>query len=156
LAHVEKTKGVTGFPGADPIAAADILLQRCDVLIPAALGDVLHGANAGDVKAKIVLEGANHPTDPDADAIFAKNGVTVVPDIFANAGGVTVSYFEWVQNVQEFRWDEDRVNAELRKVMQKAYADLQSVRKKHACDLRTAAFTLAVDRVAKATRLRGL
>lgn len=156
VAHVDKTKSVVGFAGAEAFAADQILFEPCDVLIPAALGDVLKGSNAGQVKAKTILEGANHPTDPDADAVFAKNGVTVVPDIFANAGGVTVSYFEWVQNVQEFRWDEDRVNAELRKVMQKAYADLQSVRKKFGCELRTAAFTLAVDRVAKATRLRGL
>jgi glutamate dehydrogenase (NAD(P)+) len=156
VAHVEKTKGVAGFAGGEAIPANEILFDTCDVLIPAALGDVLNGQNAVKVKAKIVLEGANHPTDPEADAVFAANGVTVVPDIFANAGGVTVSYFEWVQNVQEFRWDEDRVNAELRKVMQKAYADLTAIRKKYNCDLRTAAFTLAVDRVAKATRLRGL
>jgi glutamate dehydrogenase (NAD(P)+) len=156
VAHAEKSKGVAGFAAAEAIPADEILFQPCDVLIPAALGGVLHGQNASRVQARFVLEGANHPTDPDADAVFAANGVTVVPDIFANAGGVTVSYFEWVQNVQEFRWDEDRVHAELRKVIHKAYADLSEVRKWYNCDLRTAAFTLAVDRVAKATRLRGL
>ncbi len=156
VAHVAKTKSVAGFPGSEPILADELLYQACDVLIPAALGDVLNGQNAGRVKARFILEGANHPTDPDADTVFAANGVTVVPDIFANAGGVTVSYFEWVQNVQEFRWEEEKVNTELRRVMQKAYADLSAVRKKYGCDLRTAAFTLAVDRVATATRLRGI
>ncbi len=156
VAHVEKTKGIAGFAGGEAFPVEESLYQACDVLIPAALGDVLHGDNARRVNAKFVLEGANHPTDPDADVVFQKNGVTVLPDIFANAGGVTVSYFEWVQNVQEFRWDEERVNSELRKVMRKAYVDLSAVRKKHGCDLRTAAFTLAVDRVARATRLRGI
>ena len=103
------------------------------------------------MRAKIIIEGANHPTDPDADAIFQKKGIAVLPDIYANAGGVTVSYFEWVQNVQQFRWDEDRVKGELRKRMREAYADLRSVRNKYSCDWRTAAFALAIGRVAKAT-----
>ena len=156
IAHAAEKKGVAGFAGGQPFPPDEVLYQPCDVLVPAALGDVLNGKNAGRVKARYVLEGANHPTDPEADAVFHANGVTVVPDIFANAGGVTVSYFEWVQNVQQFRWDEDRVNAELRKVMQQAYADLRLTAEKFDCDLRTAAYTLAVDRVVKATRLRGL
>ena len=156
IAHAAEKRGVAGFAGGQPYPADEVLFQPCDVLVPAALGDVLNGKNAGRVKARYVLEGANHPTDPDADAVFHANGVTVVPDIFANAGGVTVSYFEWVQNVQQFRWDEDRVNAELRKVMQQAYADLRITAERYNCDLRTAAYTLAVDRVVKATRLRGL
>jgi glutamate dehydrogenase (NAD(P)+) len=155
-AHAAAKRGVAGFAGGESFPPEEVLYQSCDVLIPAALGDVLNGQNAGRVKAKYILEGANHPTDPDADAVFHANGVTVVPDIFANAGGVTVSYFEWVQNVQQFRWDEDRVNAELRKVMQQAYADLRLTAEKFNCDLRTAAYTLALDRVVKATRLRGL
>jgi glutamate dehydrogenase (NAD(P)+) len=125
-------------------------------LIPAALGDVLTEATAGRVRAKYVLEGANHPTDPAADAILAGKGVTVLPDIFANAGGVTVSYFEWVQNVQAYRWPEERVNAELRGVMRQAFADLSAVRARHGCDWRTAAFALAVERVGRAALLRGL
>jgi len=156
VAHAASKGGVAGFAGGEPFPPGEVLFERCDVIVPAALGDVLNGQNAARMKAKYVLEGANHPTDPDADAVFHANGVTVVPDIFANAGGVTVSYFEWVQNVQQFRWDEDRVNAELRKVMQQAYADLRLTAEKFNCDLRTAAYTLAVDRVVKATRLRGL
>lgn len=155
-AHVQQTRSLLNFPGGSNFPADQVLYEPCDVLIPAALGDVLHAANAPQVQAKIILEGANHPTDPEADAYFNKNGVIVLPDIFANAGGVTVSYFEWVQNVQEFRWEEDKVNAELNKVMKKAYADLSGMRQRFNCDLRTAAFTLAVDRVAKATALRGL
>ena len=155
-AHAGAKGGVAGFTGGEAFPADEVLYQPCDAIIPAALGDVLTSKNAGRVKARYVLEGANHPTDPDADAVFAANGVTVLPDVFANAGGVTVSYFEWVQNVQQFRWDEDRVNAELRKVMRQAYGDLTAMAKKFNCDLRTAAYTLAVDRVARATRLRGL
>jgi glutamate dehydrogenase (NAD(P)+) len=149
-------KGVLGFPGGESFPADELLAEPCDVLIPAALGDVLTKLTANNVKAKIILEGANHPTDPEADAILLKKGVTVLPDIYANAGGVTVSYFEWVQNVQQFRWDEVHVNAELRKRMRAAYADLRAVQKTYSCDLRTAAFALAIGRVAKATELRGL
>jgi glutamate dehydrogenase (NAD(P)+) len=155
-AHVGKTGGVAGFGGAEAFAPDEVLYEPCDAIIPAALGDVLKRSNAGRVKARFVLEGANHPTDPEADEVFARNKIAVLPDIFANAGGVTVSYFEWVQNVQHFRWDEERVNAELSKVMRRAYADLTAMRKQHNCDLRTAAFTLAVDRVVRATRMRGL
>lgn len=155
-AHVQQTKSLLNFPGGENFPADQVLYEPCDVLIPAALGDVLNAGNAGRVQASIILEGANHPTDPEADAIFNQRGITVLPDIYANAGGVTVSYFEWVQNIQEFRWDEEKVNAELRKVMRQAYADLSAVRAKYGCDLRTAAFVLAVDRVAKATALRGL
>jgi glutamate dehydrogenase (NAD(P)+) len=103
-----------------------------------------------------VLEAANHPTEPEADAIFQERGITVLPDIFANAGGVTVSYFEWIQNIQAYYWKEERVNAELRERMQTAYRDLTGVAKQHGCDLRTAAFALAISRVARATEMRGL
>jgi glutamate dehydrogenase (NAD(P)+) len=155
-AHAMATKSVLGFPGGESFPAEQLLHQPCDVLIPAALGDVLTKHTAEGVQARFIIEGANHPTDPDADAILLKKGVAIVPDIYANAGGVTVSYFEWVQNVQQFRWDEPHVNAELRKRMRSAYADLRAVQKTHACDLRTAAFALAIGRVAKATELRGL
>jgi len=149
-------KGVLGFPGGESFPPDQLLAEPCDVLIPAALGDVLTKSTAEGVKARFIIEGANHPTDPDADAILLKKGVTILPDIYANAGGVTVSYFEWVQNVQQFRWDEVHVNAELRKRMRAAYADLRAVQKQYACDLRTAAFALAIGRVARATELRGL
>jgi glutamate dehydrogenase (NAD(P)+) len=117
---------------------------------------VLRKDNAGDVRAKVILEGANHPTDPEADELFQKRGVVVLPDIYANAGGVTVSYFEWVQNIQVFRWDEKRVNDELHRVMASAWRDLSATAKSHACSFRTAAFALALARVAHATDLRGV
>lgn len=156
FAHVGKTKSVNGFAGGTMFPAEQLLGEPCDVLVPAALGDVLTESTAGTVKAKFILEGANHPTDPEADEMLRATGVTLLPDIYANAGGVTVSYFEWVQNVQQYRWDEDRVNAELRKRMRAAFADLKAVRDQHQCDLRTAAFVLAIGRVAKATQLRGV
>ena len=153
---VKETKGVKGFPGGEDMSADELLYSPVDVLIPAALGDVLTAKNADRVQAKVIIEGANHPTDIEADAILQKKGVTMLPDIFANAGGVTVSYFEWVQNVQMYRWDEEKVNGELRKVMTKAYADLKATRAKYNCDWRTAAFTMAVERVGQAALMRGL
>ena len=131
--YATATRSVLGFPGGQNFPAEQLLHQPCDVLIPAALGDVLTKETADGVQAKFIIEGANHPTDPDADAILLKKGITVLPDIYANAGGVTVSYFEWVQNVQQFRWDELHVNAELRKRMRAAYADLSAIRKKYSC-----------------------
>ena len=154
--HVARTKGVAGFPGGESFAPELLLAEPCDVLIPAALGGVLTRATAAEVRAGVILEGANHPTDPEADAVFAKRGITVVPDIYANAGGVTVSYFEWVQNIQQFSWDEERVNGELRRTMRASWADLTATAKKLGCDLRTAAFALAIGRVARATALRGI
>jgi glutamate dehydrogenase (NAD(P)+) len=154
--HALRAKSVVGFAGGTPFPAEQLLSETSDVLVPAALGDVLTKATAPGVRAKYVLEGANHPTDPEADEMLRARGVTLLPDIYANAGGVTVSYFEWVQNVQQYRWDEDRVNAELRKKMRSAFADLKAVRDAHKCDLRTAAFVLAIGRVAKATQLRGV
>jgi glutamate dehydrogenase (NAD(P)+) len=154
--YATEKKTVAGFPGGEAFPADKLLAEPCDVLIPAALGDVLTKATADAVRAKIILEGANHPTDPEADAILQKKGVTILPDIYANAGGVTVSYFEWVQNVQQYRWDEEQVNGQLRKRMRAAFADLRAVRSQHNCDFRSAAFVLAVGRVARATELRGL
>jgi glutamate dehydrogenase (NAD(P)+) len=135
---------------------SDLFSTDCDVLIPAALGSVLNKDNAGDVRAKVIIEGANAPTTPEADEILAKRGVTVVPDILANAGGVVVSYFEWVQNIQTFRWTEERVINELAAIMSEAYKETKSTAKSSRCDLRTAAFQLAISRVARATALRGL
>jgi glutamate dehydrogenase (NAD(P)+) len=154
--YVASTGGVSGFPGAEALASDALLAEPCDVLIPAALGGVLNAATAPDVKARYVLEAANHPTEPEADALFAERGIIVLPDIYANAGGVTVSYFEWVQNVQEYYWDEAHVNTELKRKMQVAYADLRETAQRYHCDLRTAAFALAIGRVARATALRGL
>jgi glutamate dehydrogenase (NAD(P)+) len=147
---------VKGFSGGEDFPPEQLLFEPCDVLVPAALGNVLHKDNAREVRAKLVLEGANHPVDPEADKVFAERGILVLPDIYANAGGVTVSYFEWVQNIQVFRWDEERVNAELRRVMALAWRDLRETAKQHQCSLRQAAFALAHGRVAHATDLRGV
>jgi glutamate dehydrogenase (NAD(P)+) len=154
--HVKKSGGIREFSGADAFAADELLYEPCDVLVPAALGNVLRKDNANDVRARVILEGANHPTDPEADAIFDQNDVVVIPDIYANAGGVTVSYFEWVQNIQRFRWDESRVNAELERVMLKAWQGVVDQAKQHRCNFRGAAFALAINRVASATQLRGV
>jgi len=132
-----------------------VLEVDCDVLIPAALECVLNSENAYRVKAKVVVEGANLPTTPAADAIFEKRGITVVPDILANAGGVTCSYFEWAQNLQQIFWDEDYVNKELEKYMVRAYQSVAERAKKEKTSLRTAAYCIAVERVARAEKLRG-
>jgi len=154
--YVQEHKGVRGFPGGEDFDAAALIFEPCDVLIPAALGEVFNKHNAKDVQARIILEGANHPTDPEADAIFERNEVIVLPDIYANAGGVTVSYFEWVQNIQRFRWNEARVNEELTVVMRRAWRDIAAHAKQLRCSFRSAAFALALSRVAAATRLRGV
>lgn len=147
---------VVEHANGEQISNTDLLALDVDILVPAALGNVIHALNAATVKAKLVVEGANHPTTPEADEILRERGVTVVPDIFANAGGVTVSYFEWVQNLQQFRWQADRVDAELRAIMDRAYDDVKALADEHDVDLRTAGFVLGIGRVAEATRLRGL
>jgi glutamate dehydrogenase (NAD(P)+) len=154
--HVQHTRGVKGFAGGEDFAGEQLLFEPCDVLVPAALGNVLTKDNAADVRAHVILEGANHPTDPAADEIFKKRNITVIPDVYANAGGVTVSYFEWVQNIQAFRWDEARVNDELRRVMARAWKDLAQATKSYGSTFRAAAFALAIARVAHATELRGV
>ena len=156
LAYARSAGGVKGYSRAEAFDPADVLTANVDVIVPAALGDVLTATNAPRVRARYVLEGANHPTEPEAEEVFESNGVTVLPDVYANAGGVTVSYFEWVQNVQQFRWDEPRVNAELRTNMRRAFSELHQVKQKYQCDWRSAAYVLAVGRVAEASRLRGL
>lgn len=153
--HVRMTGGVKGFEGANPLDAAALLAEDCDVLIPAALGGVINGETAKDVSAKFIVEAANHPTDPVADEILAKRGVIILPDIYANCGGVTVSYFEWVQNIQGFPWEEEKVNTNLKKYMEKAYLSIKSTCQTHNCSHRMGAFSLGVGRVAKATLLRG-
>ncbi|KAI3735085.1 hypothetical protein L6452_14573 [Arctium lappa] len=155
LKHKETTGSLSNFNGGDSMNADELLVHECDVLIPCALGGVLNRENAGEVKAKFIIEAANHPTDPEADEILSKKGVIILPDIYANAGGVTVSYFEWVQNNQAFMWDEEKVNNELKKYMTKAFHNIKSMCQTHECSLRMGAFTLGVDRVARATVLRG-
>jgi glutamate dehydrogenase (NAD(P)+) len=141
--------------GADRITNEELLALPCDVLVPAALGDVLRTDNAASVQAGVVLEAANHPTTPGADAILEDAGVRVIPDVLANGGGVTGSYFEWTQNIQQFRWSEDRFNTELRSKMVEAFEGVTSYAEKHEVGLRTASFAFAIDRVARAELLRG-
>ncbi len=147
---------VKGFNGGTACTPDEVLVSDCEVLIPAALGGVLTRRNASEVRARIVIEGANGPISPEADEVFEKRGVLVVPDILANAGGVTVSYFEWVQNMQHLSWDEERVVAELEKIMKDAYERIAQISRSRKIPLRTAAYILAIGRVGKATVLRGI
>src|SRR6266550_5275072 len=154
-AHVAETGSVMGFPGSEPISNADLITQPCDVLIPAAVGGQIHAGNADRVKASIVAEGANGPTTPEADVILRERGVTVIPDILANAGGVVVSYFEWVQGLQYYFWRESEITARLQEVMTRAFNRVWALGAKESTDLRTAALMEGVKRVAEGYRVRG-
>lgn len=145
---------VKGFPHAEAFESGEIITWNADVLVPAALEEVIDKDNAANVKAAIIVEGANGPTTPEADRILNERGIMIIPDILANAGGVTVSYFEWTQNIQQFRWDEDRVNLELDKKMSRAYRTVRETATEHGIDMRTAAFVLAIRRVGKAALAR--
>lgn len=155
LQHVASREGVIGFPGAEPLSNAELLSAEVDVLIPAAIGNVLTKDNAGDVRAKVVIEAANNPVTPEADDVFAKHEIIVVPDILANAGGVTVSYFEWVQNRQHFRWELSRVRSELDKIMHESFDRVWSIAETKKVSLRVAAYILGIGRVGRATILGG-
>ena len=156
LEYRAQNQTLRGFPGAQEVSNDELLEIDCDVLIPAALGNQLTSANAAKVRAKLIVEGANGPTTPEADEIFKKRGVFLVPDILANAGGVTVSYFEWVQDLQSFFWSEHEVNQKLQSIMERAFADVLDVAEKRRLDMRMAAYVVAVQRVASATRERGI
>ncbi|MGI8867991.1 MAG: Glu/Leu/Phe/Val family dehydrogenase [Mycobacteriales bacterium] len=147
---------VAGYPGTDTITNEELLTLDVDVLIPAALEGVLHDGNADQVRARFVVEGANGPTTPDADAILADKGVLVVPDILANSEGVAVSYFEWVQDLQAYFWSEDEVNERLKKLMERSYRQVADLAAAQGVSLRTAAQMIGVGRVAEAHRTRGL
>jgi glutamate dehydrogenase (NAD(P)+) len=144
------------FPDADALTNEELLTCECDVLIPAAMENTIDAAVAPHIQAHIVVEGANGPTTPDADAILRDQGVTVLPDILANAGGVTVSYFEWVQGLDNYFWDLKQVQDELQKVMEKAFDAVNAKADEADCDYRTAAYTIAISRVAEACRVKGL
>ncbi len=148
-------RSLEGYRDADRISNSELLELECDVLIPAALEGQLTAQNAPRVRAKLIVEGANGPTLPEADAIFNDRGILVVPDILANAGGVTVSYFEWVQGLQEFFWDEDEVYRRLERILIRAFDDVINTRDTYKVDLRTAAQITAINRVAQATLTRG-
>jgi len=154
--HKRNTGGLRAFPGADNITNHELLTLGVDVLIPAATSSVLNDRNANNVQAKLIVEAANAPISADADMIFRDRGIIVTPDIMANAGGVTVSYFEWVQNLQRYRWTEERVHEELDRAVDKAMSLVVEISKSKQVPLRTAAYMLAIGRVGKATVLRGL
>lgn len=152
-------KTIEGFPGTKTISNKELLELPCDILVPAAIENQITSENAGRIKAKIIVEGANGPTTPEADRILQDRGIFVVPDILANAGGVTVSYFEWVQSLQEYFWKEDEVNKKLNDIMTDAFKSVIKMMEKYKSekiDMRTAAMMVAVSRVAEAARLRGL
>jgi len=154
IEHMHEKHTVDGFSGGDAFDKDEIITWDADILIPAAIEDVIDKDNAGEVRANIVIEAANGPTTPEADEILAKRGITVVPDILANAGGVTVSYFEWAQNIQQYRWELERVNDELSKIMRRSYAAVRDIAQEKKIDLRTAAFVLSIQRVGKAALAR--
>lgn len=156
LEHKENTGSVVGFKGAERITNDELLETRCDILVPAALENQITLRNASRVRARIVAEAANGPTTPGADRILHERGSFVIPDILCNAGGVTVSYFEWAQNLQGFFWDEFEVNKQLERFMKRAFHEVLETSRRHGVDMRVAAYVLAVARVAEATRVRGL
>jgi glutamate dehydrogenase (NAD(P)+) len=155
-AYVLERRTVAGFPGGDAWAKERLFEVPCEILIPAALGGVITDQNAASIDAKLVVEGANNPINPHADHILAEKGIPVVPDILANAGGVTVSYFEWTQNLQQFYWEEKEVQQKLEAVMDKAYHEVSAMSKKRQVSLRRAAFMVAIQRVYEAVLLRGI
>jgi glutamate dehydrogenase (NAD(P)+) len=156
LAYQKDQAPLATAPGGDHISNQDLLELPVDILVPAALEGQITAENAGRIKARYVVEGANGPTTPEADATLAGNGIKVVPDILANAGGVIVSYFEWVQDLQFYFWEEDEVNERLHRVITRAYRDVEAKAQEHGCSLREAAMILAVGRVVEATRIRGI
>ncbi len=156
LRHKQETGSVVGYPGADVITNQELLTLPCDILVPAALEKQLHADNADQVKARIIAEAANGPTEPEADRIFHDRGIFVIPDILCNAGGVTVSYFEWVQNMQGFFWEEDQVNHHLEQVMNRAFDAVMVIAERKHVHNRLAANILAITRVGQAAKLRGI
>ena len=154
--HVDQTGGVAGFADADPIDPGDLFAVECEVLIPAAVGGVITGANAEDVEAKVILEGANNPVTMEADQVLHDKGVFIVPDVLCNAGGVTVSYFEWVQDLQNYFWSENEIVSRLREIMIRAFEEVLEISIEHKVDMRTAALIKGIDRVTKAKLVRGV
>ncbi|MSQ32706.1 MAG: glutamate dehydrogenase [Dehalococcoidia bacterium] len=156
LKHAGEAGTVVGFPGCDRVSNEELLALKCDMLVPAALGSVIDGSNADRIHAKLVVEAANHPVTPAAYEILKQRNIQSIPDLLANAGGVTVSYFEWVQNIQRFPWDMGRVNLELQEIMLKAYQNVYSRVILEKITFRESAFLIAVERVVRAVELEGL
>ena len=155
VAHSDEAGTVVGFPGADSIGNDELLELDCEVLVPAAVGRVVHEGNASRVRAGLIIEAANHPLTPEADAILEDRGVTVIPDILVNAGGVIVSYFEWTQNLYQHRWTLEEVNEELDAIITKAYRTVRETALAEGISYRDAAFLVGVGRVTKVAQLRG-
>jgi glutamate dehydrogenase len=155
LEHKRKTGTVVGFKESETITNEELLTKECDILIPAALENVITKENASKIKAKIIIEGANGPTTPEADKILNERGILIVPDILANAGGVIVSYFEWVQDIQSFFWTEEEVDRRMENLLSKAFKNMVKTTKKYKVSMRTAAYILAVQRVIEALKIRG-
>jgi len=153
--HVAQKGRLPEFDGVEQISPDELLETPCEVFIPAALGGMIHKENAHGLACRVVIEGANSPTTPTADDILADNGIHVIPDVMANAGGVVVSYFEWVQNLQHFRWEEDEVNQRLRKIIQRAYGEVREKARERNIPLRPAAYELGIERVMEAATTRG-
>jgi glutamate dehydrogenase (NAD(P)+) len=156
LAWKGRTGALAGFEGARPISNAELLETDCDILIPAALEGQITAANVDRIKARMVAEAANGPTTPEADTRLHERGVFLIPDVLCNAGGVTVSYFEWVQDLNRDHWSEEVVNSKLGEIMHRAFDETYELATSNETDMRTGAYLLAVDRVASATALRGL
>jgi glutamate dehydrogenase (NAD(P)+) len=156
IAHVRAHRTLEGFTGGDAISNDELLTLPVDVLLPAALENVITSKNAAKIQAKIICEGANGPTTAGADAILEEKGIFVVPDILANAGGVTVSYFEWVQDRGGYFWTEETVNSRLEDIMTRSFNDVLSISKQHKVNMRTAAYMLAISRVSTVHKLRGI
>ena len=156
LAWIKEHRYLKGFPGGEAIGKGDLLTLDVEVLVPAAVENVITPNNAGQIKAKIICEGANGPTTAGADSILDDKGIFVIPDILANAGGVTVSYFEWVQDRGGYFWDEATVNERLDRILRTSFHDVLSLAKRHSVNLRTSAYMLAIERVAAVHRLRGM
>jgi glutamate dehydrogenase (NAD(P)+) len=153
--HVAQDGLITEFEGAEALDADDLVAVPCDVFIPAALGGMIHEGNAARMDCKVILEGANSPTTPAADAILRDKDVYIIPDVMANAGGVVVSYFEWVQNLQHFRWDEREVNDKLGTIMRRAYREVSARSREQGIDLREASYLVGIERVVEAAQTRG-
>jgi glutamate dehydrogenase (NAD(P)+) len=156
IEHVKQHRVLKSYRAAERISNAELLTLDCEVLVPAALENVITDQNAGDIKARIICEGANGPTSADADPILQDKGILVIPDILANAGGVTVSYFEWVQDRGGYFWDEETVNQRLEKIMVTSFAEVAGMAARHSVSMRIAAYMVAIERVAKVHRLRGM
>jgi glutamate dehydrogenase/leucine dehydrogenase len=156
MQYKAETTSLAGLPGAKELPCDEVLTVDCDILLPAALENAITLKNVGQVKARIIAELANGPTTPGADRVLAEAGVLLIPDILANAGGVTVSYYEWVQDQYSFFWSEKQINETLEQTICKAFKDVHETANRYKTDMRTGAYILAVDRVSEATRVRGI